>query len=103
MAFSNLQEPLCGTGWFAVALFPLLQGTLGHTQRCGKLGLGKPAHQPHANDVGLSSNVGPLSFSSFDLPHTVQDFLPHIAFGLEVRKRLSGQLFTHLFSIPLCH
>jgi hypothetical protein len=37
----------------------------------------------HANDVGFGY-VGLLPFASFDLPYTVQDFLPPITLGLEV-------------------
>lgn len=33
---------------------------------------------------GFGLNLRPLSFASFDLPYTVQDFLPHITLGLEV-------------------
>lgn len=37
----------------------------------------------------------------FDLPHTVQDFLPHIAFGLEFGKCLAGQLFRYFECLPI--
>ncbi len=52
--------------------------------------------ESHTNDIRLDFNIRSLYSPGFDLPHTVQDFLPHIAFGLEFGKCLAGQLFAHL-------
>ena len=83
MAFGHLQDLFCGAGWFAAVLLPLLQGALRYTQRCGKLCLRESALHPHTNDGQFGFNALPLSVSSVDLPYTVKDFLPHIAFGFE--------------------
>lgn len=77
MAFGDLQQLLRGAGRLAAALLLLLQGALRHAQRCGKLRLRESTLHPHTNDVGPCLNVGPFSFSSFDLPYAVQDFLPY--------------------------
>ena len=92
MALNNFQELLRGTGRLAAALLPLLQGAF-DTPTLRQVWPGK----------ARSSNVGLLFFSSFDLPNTIQDFLPHIAFGLEGGECLSSQPLIHLFSILLCH
>ena len=51
------------------------------------------------NDVRLGFDLYPLSAFGFDLPYTVQDFLPHIALGLESGECHAGQLLTH-FEMP---
>ena len=46
------------------------------------------------NDARLGFNAFPFPTSGFDFPYTIQNFLPHIAFGLEFGERLTGQLLT---------
>jgi hypothetical protein len=77
MAFGDLQQLLRGARRLAAALLLLLQGALRHAQRCGKLRLRESALHPHTNDVGFSLDVCPLTYTGFDLPYAVQDFLPY--------------------------
>jgi hypothetical protein len=49
----------------------------------------------YALRVRRGFNALPLSAPGFDLPYAVQDFLPHIAFGLEFGSCLAGQLIVH--------
>src|SRR5262245_34905510 len=100
MALRNLQELLRGTRRFATSLLPLFQRAFGNPQRSRKLRLRKSALQPHANDLRFGLYVRSFASASFDLPYTVQDFLPHVAFGLELGQCLSSQLLTHL-GMPL--
>jgi hypothetical protein len=90
MAFGNFQELLCGGGRLSTALLPLLQGAFRNIQRHGKLRLRQPALAPHINDARLGFNALPLSTPGFDLLYTVQDFLPHVAFGLEFGESLTS-------------
>lgn len=100
MVLGNLQELLRGAGWLAAALLPLFQGTLRHAQSCGKIRLRESALYPHTDDVRLGFNSLPFSAPGFDLPYTVQDFLPDIAFGFESGEGLTCKLFT-LVEMPL--
>lgn len=45
-------------------------------------------------------NLHPLPSAGFDLPRAVQDFSPHIEFGLALGECHTGLLLTH-FEIPL--
>ena len=55
------------------------------------------------NDARLGFNAFPFptSWFFFDLPYTVQDFLPHIAFGLEFGERLTGQALDSFATLPV--
>jgi hypothetical protein len=44
----------------------------------------------HGNDGRLGSNLCPVSPASLYLPYTIQDFLPHIACGLEFGESRTG-------------
>ena len=50
MALGDLEKGFCRPGWFATALFPVLEGTYRNSQQCSKGGLRKPGHQPSMGD-----------------------------------------------------
>lgn len=45
--------------------------------------VGSGYKKSRGNDIRLGSHLRPLSSTRFDFPYAVQDFLPHIALGLE--------------------
>jgi hypothetical protein len=94
------------SGWRSAifkSCFAASDGLRRPCSHCSKVRVDTPTLRQVWPGKARSSNVGLLFFSSFDLPHTIQDFLPQIAFGLEGGECLSSQPLTHLFSILLCH
>lgn len=88
----DLQQLLGRAGRLPAPLLPLFQGALGHSKGGGELGLRQTTLHPHASHLRLGFDLGAPSPAAFDLPHSVQDLLPHVALGLELGKRCTIEL-----------